>query len=174
MRASIMDDDAAEFEFQEIFKKTRGSKEYAFQVSVVDWLYGRTRKGNKTYGGNPPMPGLLFTHHFAGRKGGDTGFFLSNLGVRPGMGDILNWWNDGQLRAGFLELKVDAEMSAAQHKIKGTCIQMGIHYDVAKTPEQIIAIYRKWGLKPLNTAIATPDYRSPAEKKQQSFDMYKP
>lgn len=171
-----MNDDGAEFEFQEIFKKSRASKEYAYQVCAVDWLYGRTRKGNKTYGCNPPMPGLLFTHHFAGRKGSDAGFFLGNLGVRPGMGDLLNWWNiGGRLEAGFLELKVDADMSPAQHKIKGTCIQLGIRYDVAeKTKEDVFKAYHKWGWKPLHYAMATPDYRSPAEKKQQSFDMYKP
>ncbi len=149
-------------------------KEYAFQVAVIDYLYGRTRKGNKTFPGNPPMPGLLFTHHYAGRKGAEDGYFLQQLGVRPGIGDILNWWNDGNLQCGMLELKVDADMSSAQHKIKGTCIQLGIKYTMARTPEQVIGAYRNWGLNPLHTAIRTPDYRTDDEKHKQIFDMYAP
>ncbi len=151
-------------------------KEYAFQVAVIDWLYGRQRKGNKTFGGNPPMPGLLFTHHYTGRKGADEGYFLQQLGVKAGIGDILNWWRDknGILQSAMLELKVDADMSSAQHKIKGTCLQLGIKYELARTPAQVIAIYHKWGLNPLHTAIKTPDYRTWDEKKQDAFDMYRP
>lgn len=149
-------------------------KEYQFQICVVDWLYGRTRKGNKTYPGNPPMPGLLFTHHYAGRTKED-GYFLQQLGVRPGIGDILNWWHDGErLECGMLELKVDADMSSSQHKVKGTCIQLGIKYELARTPAQVIAVYHKWGLKPLHEAIRTPDYRTFDDKKKESFDMQKP
>ncbi len=154
---------------------TRNTKEYRFQVAVVDWLYGRTRKDNKTFGCNPPMPGLLFTHHYAGRKGSSEGFFLQQLGVRPGMADILCWWNTGgTLHAGMLELKVDADMSAAQHKIKGTCIQLGIKYEMARNPEQVIGAYRHWGLNPLHTAILTPDYSTKQEKFKQAYDFYKP
>lgn len=164
-----------DFEFEDIFKKSRASKEYAFQVTVIDWLFGRTRKGNKTYEGNAPMPGLLFTHHYAGRKGASEGYFLQQLGVRPGMGDILNWWSkDGVLHSGMLELKVDAQMSAAQHKIKGACLQLGIKYEMARTPAQVIAVYHKWGLHPLHTNIKPLDTRTDADKKQQHFDMYAP
>lgn len=154
---------------------TRNAKEYKFQVSVIDWLYGRTRKGNKTFGCNPPMPGLLFTHHYAGRKGSSEGYFLQQLGVRPGMGDILNWWNvGGTLNASMLELKVDADMSPAQHKVKGACIQLGIKYTMARTPEQVIGAYRNWGLNPLNTAILVPDYTSERQKFERAHDAYKP
>lgn len=164
-----------DFEFEDIFKKSRASKEYAFQVSVINWLYGRTRKGNKTYEGNPPMPGLLFTHHYAGRKGASEGYFLQQLGVRPGMGDILNWWaKDGILHSGMLELKVDAQMSAAQHKIKGQCLQLGIKYEMARTPAQVIDVYHKWGLNPLNTYIKALDHRTDGQKKQAAFDLYAP
>ncbi len=151
-------------------------KEYAFQVAVIDYLYGRTRKGNKTYPGNPPMPGLLFTHHYAGRKGASDGYFLQQLGVRPGMGDILNWWKDdkGILHSAMLELKVDADMSGAQHKIKGACIQLGIKYEMARTPAQVIAVYHKWGLNPLHAAIRQPDYRTMDEKKADAFDFQAP
>lgn len=160
----------------EIWDTLEMNKEYLFQLSVIDWLYGRMRKGNKTFGNNPPMPGLLFTHHYAGRKGPEDGFFLQQLGVRPGMGDILCWWNDptGKLCAGMLELKVDAALSTAQHKIKGICHQLGIRYDVARTPAQVIAIFHKWGLNPLHIAIKTPDYRTFDDKHEDSFEMYKP
>lgn len=150
-------------------------KEYLLQISVVDWLYGRTRKGNKTFPGNPPMPGLFFTHHYAGRTKED-GYFLQQLGVRPGVGDILNFWKDsnGVLHVGMLELKVDADMSPAQHKVKGICIQLGIKYELARTPAQVIAIYHKWGLSPLNTAIHAPDYRTWNEKNKDSYNLYAP
>lgn len=161
--------------FSDDQEKTRDQKEYKFQIAVVDWLYGRTRKGNKTFGCNPPMPGLLFTHHYAGRKGSSEGFFLQQLGVRPGMGDLLNWWNTGgTLNAGMLELKVDADMSAVQHKIKGVCLQIGIKYEMARNPEEVIGAYRNWGLKPLHTAILAPDYRTDMEKKHDAFDFFAP
>lgn len=148
-------------------------KEYTLQVCTIDWLSGLTRKGNKTFEGNIPMPGLLFTHHYAGRNKED-GFFLKQLGVRPGMGDILNWWNDGQLQAGFLELKVDADMSSSQHKVKGICLQLGIKYEVARTKEQIFAVYHKWKFKPLHYNMATPDFRTLQDKYKENHNMYAP
>ena len=120
------------------------------------------------------MIGLLFTHHFAGRKGSSDGYFLQQLGVRPGIGDIINWWNDGRLQCGFLELKVEAALSPAQIKIRDRCAGLGIKYAVARTPQQVISVYRNWGLKPTHEAIRNPDYRTEAEKKQDIYNMYKP
>lgn len=159
---------------------TRGSDEYKFQVAVVDWLYGRTRKSNKTYAGNPPMPGLLFTHHYTGHKGGKEGnaerHYLWNLGVRPGISDILNWWKDKDniLRAGMLELKVNAEMSSPQHRIKGVCLDLGIGYELAHNGEEVVAAYRKWGLLPSHTAIRMLDFATPLEKVQRGIDWFRP
>ena len=127
------------------------------------------------------MPGLMFTHHYAGRSESE-GFFLKMLGVRPGIGDILNWWapkdraaHPGMICAAMMELKVeDRPQSPEQRKVQAECEHMGLRYRVARTPDDVYAIYRLWGLAPRHCTILAPDYRSFDEKGDDAFEYFMP
>ena len=139
--------------------KTLNQIEYNIQVAAVAHI--RTA-----------FPDLLFTH--VPNRGGSAadGFFKKQLGVMPGVADLIFWWEGG---FGAIELKTPGGIwKPAQRKFEWMFSARGGKYAVCKSVKEVHATLKSWGLKSVHEAVKEPDLRSEAQKKQDMFDYYKP
>lgn len=162
--------------------------EYTIQVGIADHLKGQRRIGNKTYPGNPPFPGLLFTHAFQGRSK-EEGYYLKALGVRAGIFDIPLWWENPRkaeleklnlniplYEAGMLEVKRPKEgYSDSQKEIKPILERLGMKHGIVHSVREAHDMIISWGLIAAhNTIFEVYDKREVAEAfKREMFKRSK-
>ena len=140
--------------------------EYKLHVAIIDYLRGQKRKGNEVFPGNKPFPYLFVCHIFQGRSKED-GFFLKNLGVFPGVADILAIWktNDG-FDIGFIEVKtVKGALSTPQKKFKSICHWFGIKWALVRSAQETHDTLKSWGLECVSDSVREPDLRDEMQKR---------
>lgn len=149
--------------FDDEREKTRQQKEFRLQCHIV--------KLHQHYFSN-----VLMTA-FPGRPGdAQDGFFKKMMGVKPGIPDILLWWDTDKLHAGAVEIKVDARISNDQNKVISTMHGMGIHTGVARSWQEYYKLLCSFGVKPVYvcTRFEEPDYSTEQQRFKKSFDFFAP
>jgi VRR-NUC domain len=157
--------------FNSAGEKTRNQKEFALQCHIV--------KKHEIY-----FPHVIMTA-FPGRPGdAQDGFFKKMMGVRPGVTDILLWWNAdapwltdiGVLKAAVVEIKVDARVSSSQNKFMSAIRHIGGKDGVAHSWQEYYKLLCSFGIKPMSACITfdEPCYATEQEKFHAAFEMYRP
>jgi hypothetical protein len=152
-------------------EKTRNQKEFALQCHIV--------KKHQQY-----FPHVIMTA-FPGRPGdAQDGFFKAMMGVRAGITDILLWWEAGAhwlkdigcLKAGVVEIKVDAGVSSAQNKFMSAIRHIGGKDGVVHSWQEYYKLLCFWGIKPTSvcTIFDEPSYETKQQKFAAAFDWAKP
>lgn len=144
--------------------------EYALQTHVIRYLSGKIRRGRNVIQATVPFPDLIFFHCYQGRTEED-GFFLKELGVKPGVADILLVGHN--LFAG-IELKVGKnKQSDYQRNFQYKLETYGHKYAVCRTVAEVRDLLISWGLECKNMHCIEPP-RSEEEKRKAVWEMYKP
>lgn len=161
--------------------KGRDAKEYRLQVACIDYITGQRRVKNKPYQITRPFPQLWirdevdgkeykrFTHCYAGRDANE-GHYLKLMGVRPGIYDILLWWE-----AGFhwIDLKCGTGLSDPQKQFNRDMTRIGIPHATASSVAEFRDLLIGWGLTCLNPHVHEPAVS--LEQKQLAYlEMMKP
>ena len=132
--------------------------EYKLHVACIDYIRGQVRHGNKTYPVTRPFPALYspegkqrFTHIYQGRNE-DEGFHLKQMGLRPGISDLMLW--PGFL--GFIDFKVHTELSRDQAQFFRDVGLIGAKTATATSREEFRDTLISWGLECINPTIQPP------------------
>lgn len=143
--------------------------EYKLQVGIIAHLRGQRRKGREVFEHTPPFKELFVCHIYQGRSKGE-GFFLKQLGVYPGVADILAVWPEG---FGFLEVKTkDGHLSTPQKRFKWMCERYNVKWALIRSVKDAHDTLKKWGVTCVHDAIQEPDLRTFEEKREDMRNMY--
>ncbi len=151
---------------------TLNQAEYRLQVAVVKHLQSA-------------FPSLLFTHVPNRSKDAQDGFFRKQMGVLPGVPDLIFWYretlrDDGRLVwsgivSAAIELKASKGRSSNdQNRFASSFVHIGGKYAVCKSVKEAHDALVSWGLEPRHDGYVEPDTRSDNQKKADSFDYFKP
>lgn len=145
--------------------KTKNNEEYHLQVAIIDHLRGR-----KTLSG-VPFPNMFVTHLYSGRNEKE-GFFLKQLGVQPGVADLMVIWQGG---IGFIEVKTKTgSLSYHQKGFQAMCKSWGIKYAIVRSVGSAHAALKSWGIESRRDTVIEPDLRTKAQKIKDSLEAWKP
>jgi hypothetical protein len=118
------------------------------------------------------FPGLLYFHVPNQTRDATEAFFNKQMGVRPGIPDIILAWRGGQ---GMMEIKTEAgKISSNQNKTMSAFHAIGWHTGVVRNVKSAHQMLVAWGIKPVHNAIKEPDLRSDDQKKSDSFNAQRP
>jgi len=83
----------------------------------------------------------------AGRNGAIRTAQLITMGLYPGVGDLLVWWNtDNGIRIGYLEVKTPiGRQSERQKHFEQLCYDNGIPYKVVRSVEDVQTYMKEMG-----------------------------
>lgn len=141
--------------------------EYKLHVAVVEHL-------------RRAFPTLLWTHCPNKPKDAQDGFFKKQMGVRPGVADLLFWWVDKSelpwnLLCGAIELKIGkGRQGNDQNRFASSFGDNGGFYAICKSVKDVHDTLIKWGLKPKCNSILEPDYATKEEKFERASEFYSP
>lgn len=136
--------------------------EYRIQVAVVKHL-------------DSAFPSLLYTHVPNRSSDAADGFFKKQMGVRPGVADLICWWpSNGHLECGAIELKAHkGRWGGEQNKFASSFTYIGGRYALCKSVKEAHDALCGWGVVPAHYAIVEPDLRGEQQKFADSFDFFK-
>lgn len=144
---------------------SRNPLEYKLHIAILAHI-------NSAFIG-PHNPNLKCFHVPNQSRDGTEAFFNKQLGVLPGVSDMLFGWNGNH--TGALEIKAEYnELSSAQNKFMSWAKIIGWHTGTAKTVKQAHEVLIKWGLKPAHNTIVEPDYRTKEEKFRDAHNFFAP
>lgn len=158
--------------------------EYQLQVAVADYLKGELHNGKNVHHSPPPFYDLLFTHAYQGRSKAE-GHFLKRMGLRPGVADLIFWWeveptilqmiiqflgklagaNFRIMHSGAIELKTKTEQSGVQEDFQFRFEKRGGFYAVCYTVEAVRDVLVSWRINCRDSSALVP--RAVPSKKQQ-------
>lgn len=148
--------------------------EYKLHVAIIDHIKGQKRKGKEIIQGTRPFRNLFVTHIFQGRSAED-GFFLKQMGVFPGVADLLCIWDNAGPQIGFLEVKTEkGYLSTAQKKFKGICQAFGVRYALVRSVADAHRQLKDWGVHCVHDSVVEPDIRSWDQKLEDAKALWKP
>ncbi len=147
---------------------TRNQAEFRLQVAVVNHLKSAFKE-------------VIWTA-FPGRPGNaKDGFMKKAMGVKPGVPDLLFWWQypcavDKKLiQCAGIELKsAKGKISPDQNRFASYFTAIGGKFACCNTVRQVHDALKNWGLRPTHESIVEPDTRSDMKKKADMFNWYKP
>ncbi len=117
-------------------------------------------------------PNMKFFHVPNQNKDATQAFFNQQLGVLPGVPDLIFSW---PANIGGLEIKAPTgKLSSPQNRFLSWAKLIGWHTGTAKSVRQAHHLLVMWGLKAAHQSIVEPDYSTQQQKFERAFDWYKP
>ncbi len=133
----------------------RKFSETSLTIAVSDYLKGEIHKGRSIIRMNVPFPGLLWTFVANEGRSLSQGAKFKRMGVRPGVADILLWWN-GKTMAIELKKPDGGVQSHNQKEFMRRFEQEGGKYAICRSVAGVKDTLIGWGLKCENPNAIEP------------------
>lgn len=150
--------------------------EYSLQVHVIRYLDGKIKQGRNVINVTPPFPEIQKSWHVYQGRSEDEGFFLKEMGVRPGVHDVHILYKKNNPQAGdtgygTIELKVGKnKQSDYQRDFTSKMITCGHKTDVCYSVAEVRDTLIKWGLECKNPNAIEPP--RPLEERRQAVHNF--